>query len=203
VLHATRDQPVALDIIVDAADAGYRGGVADRLGEAFLRVALANAPADDTGTADATVPNASTAAAGWGEDALVVLRRNGTTNNAWVLRFDTARDATEARDVLAAVLDARGDRADDHADSRWRLPDATAALHHPANRTVVLAVGTRGFVADLAVTATPGNVTVVLDDANANATRNHGIATPGTAAGDIQNSRPTTAQDRRRHRTDS
>jgi hypothetical protein len=173
VLHATRDQPVPLSVTVDASDAGYRGGVADRLGEAFLRTALANAQrdADGTGTAAADAPNASVAAAGWGEDALVVLRRNGTTSNAWALRFDTARDATDARDALAAVLDARGDRIPEDASPHWRLPDATAALHRPANRTLVLAVGTPRFVADLAVTATPGTVTLALDDANASTTR--------------------------------
>jgi hypothetical protein len=174
VLHATRDQPVALSVTVDAGDAGYRGGVADRLGEAFLRTALANAPTDTD------APNASTAAAGWGEDALVVLRRNGTTSNAWVLRFDTARDATDARDALAAVLDARGDRIPEDASPRWRLPDATAALHRPANRTLVLAAGTPGFVADLAVTATPGNVTIELDDANASSPLTTGTTTRAT-----------------------
>ena len=182
VLHATRDQPVPLDVTVDASDAGYRGGVADRLGEAFLRVALANAPTD------ADAPNASVAAAGWGEDALVVLRRNGTTNNAWVLRFDTARDATQARDALAAVLDARGDHINADASPRWRLPNATAALHHPANRTVVLAVGTPGFAADLAVDATPGNVTIALDDANATTSR--------TVSVRDANPRATTTRDR-------
>jgi hypothetical protein len=215
VLHATRDRPVALDVTVDAADAGYRGGVADRLGEAFLRTALANADTDDTGSADGTgsadddtdapktdadAPNASAAAAGWGEDALVVLRRNGTTSNAWVLRFDTARDATDARDALAAVLDARGDRATDHASPRWRLPDVTAALHQPTNRTVVLAVGTPRFVADLAVTATPGNVTVALDDANATSTSTAGVDANANAVRppvvDDANSRPPTPSDR-------
>jgi len=178
VLHATRDRPVPLDVTVDAGDAGYRGGVADRLGEAFLRTALANAPND------ADAPNASVAAAGWGEDALVVLRRNDTTSNAWVLRFDTTRDATQARDALAAVLDARGDRITDDASPRWRLPNATAALHHPANRTVVLAVGTPEFVAALAVDAAPGTVTMGIDDANATTNRTVGMdATTGRTVG--------------------
>lgn len=196
VLHTTRDQPVPLSVTVDAADAGYRGGVADRLGEAFLRIALANAPKDTD------APNASVAAAGWGEDALVVLRRNGTTNNAWVLRFDTARDATQARDALAAVLDARGDRIPGDASPRWRLPNATSALHLPANRTVVLAAGTPGFVADLAVAATSGNVTIALDDANANTTRTTGTTARPVGA-DARNSRQGPTQDRNLSRTAS
>jgi len=192
VLHATRDQPVPLDVTVDASDAGYRGGVADRLGEAFLRTALANAQAE------ADAPNASVAAAGWGEDALVVLRRNDTTSNAWALRFDTARDATQARDALAAVLDARGDRIPGDATPRWRLPNATAALHQPANRTVVLAAGTPGFVADLAVDATPGSVTIELDDANATKRRTVDVNATTTRMVGIHdaNSRPTTTRDR-------
>ncbi|MFC6952474.1 hypothetical protein [Halorubellus litoreus] len=181
VLHATRDAPVALDVTVDTAGTAYRGGVADRLGEAFLRVALANAPRNASDGTE-TAPAPRVAAAGWGEDALVVLRKDGTANHAWVLRFDTARDATEAERALAAVLDARGDRARDErppADAapststpipRWRLPNSHATLHRPANRTLVLAVGTPGFVADLAISGTSGAVTVAVDGANTTAT---------------------------------
>lgn len=182
VLHATRDKPVPLDVAVDAAGTAYRGGVADRLGEAFLRVALANAARNASDTTASSVDPVG-AAAGWGEDALVVLRRNGRANDAWVLRFDTARDATDAERALAAVLDARGTRttaatttsADEPpstspSPTRWRLPDSHAALHRPANRTLVLAVGTRAFVADLALAATPGTVSLAVDGANATAT---------------------------------
>ncbi|WP_227134076.1 hypothetical protein [Halorubellus salinus] len=181
VLHATRDAPVALDVTVDDDESAYRGGVADRLGEAYLRVALANAPRNATDGPEAA-PTAGTAAAGWGEDALVVLRKDGTANHAWILRFDTVRDVTEAERALAAVLDARGDRARGErppADPipststptpRWRLPNSHATLHRPANRTLVLAVGSLAFLADLAVTGTPGAVMVAVDGANGTTT---------------------------------
>ena len=178
VLHATSDPPLALDVVVDTAGTAYRGGVADRLGEAFLRVALANAARNASG-ANASPVDPVAAAAGWGEDALVVLRRNGSANHAWVLRFDTVRDATEAERALAAVLDARGHRttaATRTPAPRWRLPDARAALHRPANRTLVLAVGAPAFVADLAVAAAPGAVALAVDGETVTAPGN-GIAT--------------------------
>jgi hypothetical protein len=204
--HGSTDPPVPLEVdvdAIDAADTGYRGGVADRLGEITLRVALANAPGVD----------AADAAAGWGEDALVVLHRNGTANYAWTLRFDTAADAAHAHRALAVLLDDRGDRlpADEAAKNpadatpddppgatagpqpRWTLAapaNARASLHRPTNRTVVLAVGTPAFVADLAVTGANATVELALDGTNtttrtapsAPRPRSPGVATAGASA---------------------
>ncbi|MFB6121298.1 MAG: hypothetical protein ABEJ68_09305 [Halobacteriaceae archaeon] len=135
-----------LNLTADGGD--WRVAATDRLGEAFVRTALA-------GTLD--VGRASRAAAGWGNDTLLTFRRAGVANGsyAWVLRWDAPSEADEFASAMRDALAARGDAAGDG----WRVAGVRAELRRADAQTTVLVAGNASFVNGTAV-ATDGGVTV-------------------------------------------
>jgi hypothetical protein len=150
LLHRAAGAPVALAVSVDAAEEWRHVG-ADRMGEAFLRVALENGldPA-----------RAARGAGGWANDSLEVFRPRGggDPGYAWVLRFDDAPNATVAADALQDSLTARGERAGE----RWRVANASVALRRPSDRTVVVVAGPGSFLDAATVDGEAGTVRVAV-----------------------------------------
>jgi hypothetical protein len=169
VLHPGTDEgPVPLRVELRGATTGtwqetfapQRG----RVGEAFLRVALATELGDD---------RAARAAAGWGNDTRIAFNNEtGARGYAWVLRFDDAANASEFDAAVAAFLSERtgeGPLADDRTGRRWtaRLDGRPVAyrLRRTDDRTAVLLLGTPAFVdADTTtVRETDGRVVIETD----------------------------------------
>jgi len=143
-LTPEEEPPVALEASVEPAE-GWREVGTDRLGEAFVRTALA------VGVPQA---RADRAAAGWGTDRLYVYRAPDRTDAsyAWAFAWDDAGEAAEFERALRAYLDARGERR----QGRWVLDDDLAArVLTPTERSTVLLLGNEPFVA-----GTDTNVTV-------------------------------------------
>lgn len=120
----------------------------DRMGEAFLLTALGDLPAE----------RAREAAAGWGTDELLILRRSGTENASYALvtRWDTAADA---REFAAAYRDALAERGR-QTDAGWRVDGRTSAVRQTNETTVTVLVGPASFVADTSVAVEAGGVAV-------------------------------------------
>jgi len=137
------ETPPPLNLTV-AGDAWRRTGT-DRLGEAFVRTALA---------ANLSVARASRAAAGWGNDTLATFRRPGVENGsyAWVLRWDDASEADEFAAAMRDALTARGSATDEG----WRVAGVRADLRRPDAQTTVLVAGNASFVAETTVSADGG-----------------------------------------------
>ncbi len=142
------EPPRNLSVSVAAAESPWRSVGTDRMGEAFLLAALA----------DVSRERARSAAAGWGADRLVILRRSGVANASYALvtRWDDAENATEFRATYADALTARGDRVADG----WRVDGRRATVERVGTETVVVLVGTPPFVAGTTVDADGETVTV-------------------------------------------
>jgi len=128
------EEPAApLDVTTSGDE--WRVAATDRLGEAFLRTALA-------GTLDAG--RAARAAAGWGNDTLYTFRRPDAANGsyAWVQRWDTAADAREYLDAQRDALDERGTAAGDG----WRVAGVSVEVRRVGPRTTALVAGDAAFV---------------------------------------------------------
>ncbi len=150
VLHPGTDEgPVPLRVALRGETAGVwqetfappRG----RIGEAFLRVALATELGDD---------RAARAAAGWGNDTRIAFNNEtGARGYAWVLRFDDAANASEFDTAVTAYLSERtGDAplADDRTGRQWTTTldgrPVAYRLRRTDDRTAVLLLGTPAFV---------------------------------------------------------
>jgi len=147
--HAPGTEPPRnLSVTVAAAESPWRSVGTDRMGEAFLLAALA----------DVSRERARTAAAGWGADRLVVLRRSGAANASYALvtRWDDAADAGEFRATYADALGARGEYTGD----AWRVDGRTTTVERVGEETVVVLVGSETFVAGTAVDGSGETVTV-------------------------------------------
>ncbi len=138
------ESPRNLSVSVDRAGTDWRVAGRDRLGEAFLRTALGELPPD----------RARTAAAGWGEDVLTVLRAPNETDAAYVLvtRWDDAANATE---FAAAYRDAAASRDDASNDDR------VTAVRRVSETTVAVLVGPERFVSATTLAGGEDRVAVV------------------------------------------
>jgi len=152
------------EMSVSIAKNGWHDAGGDRLGEAFLRVALRNGVGETT---------ANRAAAGWGNDSLWIYRAvEGADDESfvWVLRWDEPAEATEFVDAFRRYLDARGDRSNGEHQNRsverdvWQIGDDTAAVERVGQDTTVVLLGARSFVRDAAVSGSNGDVSVVLPE---------------------------------------
>ena len=147
LVHHTRDPPTPLTVGVADTDSAWVGDSTDSRGELFVRLLL-----------DSELPRdrAVTAATGWGNDRLVPFDGAGDRSYAWVLRFDDAVNATDARRAVADYLDAY---ASDSA-SGWTRDDDAFALRQVDQRTFALLAGERGFVDETTVTTDDGEIVV-------------------------------------------
>ena len=124
---------------------GSERGIRDRLGEAFLRVALATELDDE---------RAARAAGGWGNDTRIAFNdESGARSYAWVVRFDAAANASTFDEAVGTYLDRRtgsGPLVDDRPGRRWSgtVDDRRVAyrLVRTDDRTAVLLLGEPGFV---------------------------------------------------------
>lgn len=123
----------------------------DRMGEAFLRHALAS---------ELGVDRAAATAAGWGNDSLQIYRPSdgGEPSYAWVLRWDDEANATEFERAAADTFDSLGS----DGDEVWALADAdaVAAVERPTPRTVVLLLGADTFVTSTTVAGEDASVSL-------------------------------------------
>jgi hypothetical protein len=134
VLHpGERDDPVALDVFVNATEFTHLRSPTERAGEFVTRLALRQATNRSV---------AREAAAGWGNDHVEVFRTGTQRSVAWVTRWDTTADA----DQFAAAARSLGNTSEYY----YR----TTRL---SNDTVVVFAGTESFVETAAAT---GNVTI-------------------------------------------
>lgn len=140
--------PLSIDRTTDE-DWRYVGD--DRMGEAFLRYALASELGEES---------AASAAAGWGNDSLQIYRSTdgGEPSYAWVLRWDDAANATEFEDAAGETFDSLGS----DGDGSWDLADsdAVASVERPTERTVVLLLGAESFVERTAVEGEDGGISL-------------------------------------------
>jgi len=144
------EPPTDLTVDTTTGDDWVASGT-DRMGEAFVRYALAS----DVGTEQAT-----RAAAGWGNDSLHIFRPvdGGNASYVWVLDWDDPANASEFEQTLRSALDARGDSE----AGVWSLSDADAAVtiaEVDASTTAVV-FGPEPFVTGTTVTGTDDAVTV-------------------------------------------
>ncbi len=181
VLHPERGYEPAkpLDVAVAAAN---REGRTDyvplrqprHLGELAVRVTLWTRldPVTATGGAE-----------GWGNDTLLTFQGPDGTGHAWVVRFDTAADASDARTAFRAYHESdrrafespsefiEGKAPPDRlVDGFWRATgDRGFRTVVVDDETLVVFAGPEPFVDAAAATGTAGNVTVGTG-ANATAT---------------------------------
>jgi hypothetical protein len=138
------EPPRPLSVRVDRGGP-WRPVGTDRMGEAFLRVALA----DGVG-----VDRAERAAAGWGTDSLRLFRARGESAYAWTLRFDTDADAAEFRRSFRAYLNETASRRGE----LWTTADERFDLRPVGTESAVVLAGPKGFVRATAVNGTDGRV---------------------------------------------
>ena len=138
VIHGYRpaEAPMAALTVTYEGGDGWAETGRDRMGEAFLWAALE----DRLGT-----DRARTAAAGWGNDSLLMVypTTEGNASFAWVHRWDDEANAS----TFAAAGETYLDRAGTAAGPVTRLDaGATARLERLDERTTLLLVGERAFV---------------------------------------------------------
>ncbi|SEW09200.1 hypothetical protein [Halobacterium jilantaiense] len=135
VLHpGTRDDPLALNVTVEAESVDRERSQTRRAGELLARVVLRQTTTRST---------AREAAAGWGTDRVLAFATPNGSSVAWVTRWDTPADADE----FAAAARTLGDR---QTDNTYRTERVT-------EDTVVVFAGSEQFVANAEAS---GNVTV-------------------------------------------
>ncbi len=160
------EPPRELSVEVDAE--GYRTDRRTTRGELAVNVVLSTELSDE---------RAWRAAAGWGADELVRFRQLPGPEEegyAWVLRWDSPAEAGEFREAVAAFLDRRGNRS----DGRWTGPDHAYRVDPVAEETVVLLVGTDGFVEAASASGTAGEVTVEISGPSDRVAYRSTIVTP-------------------------
>lgn len=127
--------------------AGFDRAATDAKGELYLRVLLAS---------ELSPERAGRAAAGWGADRLVTYASEGNASFAWVLRWDTARDASEFESAMAAYLNATATRR----DGGWTDGDAAFRLDCVSEETCYVLAGDPSFVRSARVTGNASDVVV-------------------------------------------
>ena len=152
------EEPMALSVDL-ASDTGWQRNDSwgrylpeerpERMGELFVRVLL-----EEHVDAD----RAATAATGWGDDRLVRLERRDTVGYAWVLRWDSRRDAEEFESAMIAYLS----RAGSDVDVGWQMNGSTFDVRRASSDTVVVFVGPRGFVSGANARADGGDVSIAV-----------------------------------------
>ncbi len=147
LLHpGTNDPPANLTVVDETPIDWSTPSAFDREGELFVRTVLGTELRED---------RAIEAADGWGNDRVVRVSRE-TEGYVWVLRWDTAADATEFETAFADYLDALGNRTSEV----WTAGDERYRLSTVDNRTVAVVTGNESFVDAVSVTEREGNVTV-------------------------------------------
>jgi len=151
VLHGLApgsEPPAPLNVSADPGE-GYVVAASDRTGEAYLRHVLANG---------VTLPRASAAAAGWGNDTLLTLRPTDGTNASyvWIHRWDDADEAGEFAAVVEAYLQEFGTER----DGTTLLSGRPATLRRPGERTTALVVAPESLQDRLSVTVDGRTITV-------------------------------------------
>lgn len=132
-LQPGAEPPANLSVRVESGT--WEGRGTDRMGEAFLRVALQSRLSPSV---------ARRAAAGWGNDALRTFRdgSSGRRAFAWVLRWDDPENASEFADAFGRYLDARGTRA----NGTWAVGNRTFDLRRMGTETTLVVIGPGSFV---------------------------------------------------------
>ena len=155
VIHGyapSEEPPSSLTVAVNASESDWRavGRDQDRMGEAFLRAALGDLPRD----------RANAAAEGWGTDRLVVFRAAAAENASYALvtRWDGPDDAADFEAALADALSRRGTAT----AAGWRVDGRRATVERTSEDTVVVLLGTAGFVGNTTVRGGDGEVTVTV-----------------------------------------
>lgn len=147
LLHPGTEEPPATLAVVDETPIDWSTPASfPRQGELFVRTVLGTELSEE---------RAIEAAAGWGNDRVVRVSR-ATEGYVWVLRWDTADDATEFERAFADYLDTRGNETADG----WRVDDDRYRLATVDDRTVAVVTGNETFVDSVSVTGERGNVTV-------------------------------------------
>lgn len=149
VLHPDREATEPRPLSVRSDDAGSEWDLAsvDTNGELYLRVLLES---------ELAWTRAASAAAGWGNDRLLAFSDGDGTSHAWVLRWDTPRDAMQFRAALSDYLDASATRRP------WGWSDGDTAFRSGCvtSQTCYVLAGDRGFVTSARVTGNDSAVTV-------------------------------------------
>ncbi len=159
--------PPELPVTVEGLGDDYRVDDRRTKGELFVRIVL-------EGQLD--LDRAADAAAGWGNDELVVFEDgDGEPNYAWVLSWDTPEDAEE---FLAAKRDFLDRATGDRRNGRWREDGVAYDVRRTGEETVVVFVGDSDFVAGTSATADHRGVTVTVDGDGA---RTGAVAAPAAS----------------------
>lgn len=137
------------DLAVDVDADGWTEVGRESRGELFTRVVLA---------AELPESRAAEGAAGWGNDELVALERDGERGYVWTLRWDTDDDAGEFLETFATAMDARNATAED--GGRWTANETVVRVERVAPETVVVVTGPASFVS--AVDAEGSNESVAV-----------------------------------------
>ena len=140
-LPPTAEPPTALHVTSTTETTDWIHSSEDRLGELSVRVILGTYLPDD---------QAADAAAGWESDHLLQYSNPSISHSgfAWVLRWDDAQNATQFQTAFGRYLASRADQT----NGVW--VDETVALRGDRvnERTYVVVVGPRSFVANVTVT---------------------------------------------------
>ena len=157
VLHpsGTETERPSLAVRSPGTVAGFDRAETDTKGELYLRVLLASELAPD---------RAARAAAGWGTDRLVTYAEDGTPSFAWVLRWDSPRDARQFEAAMSDYLNATATRRGagwTDGDAAFRLDCVSGEMCYvlAGNRSFVRSVRVTGSVSDVIVSSPSGGVT--------------------------------------------
>lgn len=155
-LEPGSEPPRALDVRLDpGADAhGWTAASRETRGELFARIVLAAELSED---------RAAAGAAGWGNDELLTLERDGERGFVWTVRWDDAANATEFRETFAAAMDARPSTTAE-GDGRWTADGTTVRVEQVAPETVVVVTGSNSFTSAVGVEGGNESVTVSMAD---------------------------------------
>ncbi|MFB6269183.1 MAG: hypothetical protein ABEH83_04510 [Halobacterium sp.] len=131
------EPPEALTVHANASDGGFEDTGAGTRGELFVRLALST---------ELDWERAADASTGWGMDRLVYFTGEGGRDAyAWVLRWDSASEATEFTDAFEDY--------DDANDERFRVESVT-------DETVVVYAGADAFVENASASGNSSSVTI-------------------------------------------
>lgn len=147
VLHpfrtAVEPRPLAVE---SEGPPGFERVTTDTKGELYLRVLLAS---------ELPRERAARAAAGWGTDRLLTYEGDDTAF-AWVLRWDSPRDASRFEAAMTDYLNATATRR----DAGWVDGDAAFRLGRVSGETSYVLAGDPAFVRSVRVTGNDSAVTV-------------------------------------------
>ncbi|MFB6093786.1 MAG: hypothetical protein ABEJ77_02445 [Halanaeroarchaeum sp.] len=134
-------------LAVTVATGDWQRNGTDRMGQLFVRVALAT---------QLDAERASAAADGWGTDVRVAVTSDNRTAYVWALRFDDRTNATAFENATRAYL---ADRATKRGGV-WIDDGAAFSLSRVGRETVILILGNRSFVTAADVSGSSASVRV-------------------------------------------